>query len=131
MKIAGTEIRDDKHVVISLRGIFGIGKTTAIKILEKVNIPPSKKVKELTDAEQQSLVDELDNYTITNDLKRKILNNINRLVTIRCYKGLRLQKGLPARGQRTHTNSKTARRNSVFGGRKTTTKNIKKNSQNK
>lgn len=131
MKIAGTEISDRKHVVISLCGIFGIGKTTAIKILQKVNIPQSTKVKDLNDVEQQSLIDELDNYTITNDLKRKILNNINRLVSIRCYKGLRLQKGLPARGQRTHTNSKTARRNGVFGGNKSTTKNVKKTSQGK
>ena len=123
MKIAGTEISDNKHIVISLCGIFGIGKSTAIKILEKIQVPQNKKVKDLSDLEQQRLIDELEKYTITNDLKRQILNNINRLVSIRCYRGTRLQKGLPAHGQRTHTNSKTSRRNSVFGGNRAVKKN--------
>jgi small subunit ribosomal protein S13 len=117
MKIAGTEISDNKHVVISLCGIFGIGKTTSIKILEKLALPKNKKVKDLTDLEQQMLADELDNYVINNDLQREILNNINRLVSINCYRGKRLKAGLPSHGQRTHANGKTAKRNSKFGSR--------------
>ena len=105
---------DKKQIVISLCGIFGIGRSTSKKILDKISIPHEKKVKDLTDMEQQKLADELENYTITNDLQREILSNINRLVSINCYRGKRLKAGLPAHGQRTHTNRKTARRNSKF-----------------
>jgi small subunit ribosomal protein S13 len=121
MKIAGTEISDKKHVVISLQGIFGIGATTSKKILDKLKISQTKKVKDLTDMEQQKIAEELENYTITNDLNREIINNINRLVAINCYRGKRLKAGLPSHGQRTHTNGKTAKRNSKFSIKKVAT----------
>lgn len=128
MKIAGTEISDNKHIVISLCGIFGIGKTTSIKILQKLSIPQNKKVKDLTDKEQQKLADELENYTITNDLQREVLNNINRLVSINCYRGKRLRAGLPSHGQRTHANGKTAKRNNKFGSKVSSKVSVKSNS---
>lgn len=127
MKIAGTEISDKKQVVISLCGIFGIGKSTSKKILDKVNISHKKKVKDLSDSEQQKIAEELENYTITNDLQREIVNNITRLVSINCYRGKRLKAGLPSHGQRTHTNGKTAKRNSKFVGK--TNQNQKSNQQ--
>lgn len=114
MKIAGTEISDKKHVVISLTEIFGIGKSTAIKILNESNIIHSKKVKDLTDSEKQQLSDVLDKYTIEHDLRRKVLDNINHHVLIRSYRGIRIQKGLPVNGQRTHTNAKSSKRCSPF-----------------
>lgn len=126
MKIAGTEISDKKHVVISLQGIFGIGASTAKKILAKLAIQSTKKVKDLTDIEQHKIAEELENYTITNDLQREIINNINRLVAVNCYRGVRLRKGLPSHGQRTHTNGKTAKRNSKFSINKNVNKNVQK-----
>jgi small subunit ribosomal protein S13 len=120
MKIAGTEINDHKHIVISLCSIFGIGKSLSIKILTEANIPLTKKVKDLSLTEQQTLSNILnsDQYLINTDLRKTILSNIERLVSIRCYRGIRLKKGLPAHGQNTHTNAKTAKRNSLFKSKK-------------
>ena len=128
MKIAGTEISDKKHVVISLQGIFGIGATTAKKILDKLKITQTKKVKDLSDLEQQKIAEELENYTITNDLNREITTNISRLVAINCYRGKRLKAGLPSHGQRTHTNGKTSKRNSKFSIRSSSASAVPKKS---
>lgn len=114
MKLAGTEIKESKHVVIGLQSIYGIGSTRAKEILQKLNIPQSKKVKDLSSEDQLRLAEVLDQYVLGVDLKRIVLDNINQLVEKRCYVGLRHQKGLPSRGQRTKTNGRTARVLSPF-----------------
>jgi small subunit ribosomal protein S13 len=129
MKIAGTEISDNKQIVISLCGIFGIGRSTSKKILDKLKIPHEKKVKDLTELEQQHIAEELENYTITNDLKREIINNKNQLIIINCYRGKRLKAGLPSHGQRTHSNGKTASRNSDFTGKSSQKKSTQQTNQ--
>lgn len=123
MKIAGKEISDKKHVVISLCGIYGIGRPTSKKILGKLGIKESTLVRDLTDTQQRDIVNELDNYLINMELKRRILDNVANLIAIQCYRGIRLRKGLPARGQNTHTNSKTCRRNSLLGDKSNSKKN--------
>ena len=107
-RIAGVDIPRDKRTVISLTYIFGIGKTTSEKILASTNIDPSKRVKDLDEAELTRLRDFIDrNYVVEGDLRREINVNIKRLMDIGCYRGLRHRRGLPVRGQRTHTNART------------------------
>ena len=129
MKLAGTEIKDRQHVVIGLQSIYGIGKTKSKDILAKLKISLTKQVKELSSEEQVKLAEELDSYLLGNDLKRMVIDNINKLVEKRCLRGIRHQKGLPVRGQRTKTNCKTCKRVSFF--RKTTIKaqNVKKSNK--
>ena len=107
-RIAGVDIPRDKRTVISLTYIFGIGKTTSEKILESTNIDPSKRVKDLDEAELTRLRDFIDrNYVVEGDLRRDVQMNIKRLVEIGCYRGIRHRRGLPVHGQRTKTNSRT------------------------
>lgn len=114
MKLAGTEIKDKQHIVIGLQNIYGIGKAKAKEVLTKLKIPEVKKVKDLSSEEQVQLAEELDSRLLGSDLKRVVIDNINKLVEKRCLRGIRHQKGLPVRGQRTKTNCRTCKRVSFF-----------------
>ncbi|MBK8048634.1 MAG: 30S ribosomal protein S13 [Anaerolineales bacterium] len=120
-RIAGVDIPRDKRVVISLTYIFGIGKTTSEKILDATTINPSKRVKDLDEAELTRLRDYIDrNYLVEGDLRREVNMNIKRLIEIGSYRGMRHRRNLPSRGQRTRTNARTRRgvRRTVAGKKK-------------
>ena len=107
-RIAGVNIPTNKRVEIALRYIHGIGPAKAREIIEKVGIPAEKRVNELTDAEILQIRETIDaNYTVEGDLRREVAVNIKRLMDLGCYRGLRHRRGLPVRGQRTHTNART------------------------
>ena len=107
-RIAGVDIPNQKRVEIALTYIYGIGRTSAQKILEKTGINPDTRAKDLTEEEVAKLRDEIENaYTVEGDLRREVGMNIKRLVEINCYSGIRHRKGLPVRGQRTKTNART------------------------
>jgi len=107
-RIAGIDLPRDKRVVIGLTYIFGIGLTSAKKILEATGIDPNKRVKELTDAEENLIRECIDKeYTVEGDRRRTVALDIKRLQEIGCYRGLRHRKGLPVRGQRSKTNART------------------------
>ena len=120
-RIAGVDIPRDKRVVISLTYIYGIGDTTSEKILASTNIDPSKRVKDLDEAELTRLRDFIDrNHIVEGDLRREVNMNIKRLIEIGSYRGMRHRRNLPARGQRTRTNARTRRgvRRTVAGKKK-------------
>jgi len=106
-RIAGVNIPDNKHVVIALTSIYGIGRTTSINICKSTNIETSRKVSDLTDAELDALRSEISAMTVEGDLRRVVSMNIKRLMDLGCYRGLRHRRGLPLRGQRTKTNART------------------------
>lgn len=106
-RIKGVEIPNDKKIVVSLTYVYGIGRTTAKKILAAVNIDPSKKTKELTNDELGLIRDEINNYVTEGDLRREVSMNIKSLKEMGCYRGIRHRKGLPVRGQRTNRNART------------------------
>lgn len=106
-RIAGVNIPDNKHVVIALTAIYGIGRTTSKQLCETVKINPGSKVSQLTEAELESLRTEIAKITVEGDLRRVVTMNIKRLMDIGCYRGLRHRRGLPVRGQRTKTNART------------------------
>jgi small subunit ribosomal protein S13 len=106
-RISGINIPDHKHVVISLTAIYGIGRTRAAKICDKVGVEPSKKVKELTDDQIERIREEVGKFVVEGDLRREVAMNIKRLMDLGCYRGLRHRRGLPVRGQRTRTNART------------------------
>ena len=106
-RIAGINIPDNKHAVISLTYVYGIGKTRAKSILAAVGIEESTKIASLSDAQLDTLRDEVAKYTVEGDLRREITLNIKRLMDLGCYRGLRHRRNLPVRGQRTHTNART------------------------
>ena len=107
-RIAGVNIPTNKRVVIALRYIHGIGPVNAVEICDKVKIPHAKRVNELSDAEVLSIREVIDrDYVVEGDLRREVSVNIKRLQDLGCYRGLRHRKGLPVRGQRTHTNART------------------------
>jgi small subunit ribosomal protein S13 len=107
-RIAGVNIPNAKPVGIALSYIYGIGRPTARKILEVVDIPFGRRVNELSDAEVARLREAIDrNHRVEGDLRRDVAMNIKRLMDLGCYRGLRHRKGLPVRGQRTHTNART------------------------
>ncbi|WBV62846.1 30S ribosomal protein S13 [Legionella pneumophila 130b] len=106
-RIAGVNIPDHKHVVIALTAIYGIGKTTSLKLCKTVDINPSVKVSQLSDAQLESLRTEIAKITVEGDLRRVVTMNIKRLMDLGCYRGLRHRRGLPLRGQRTKTNART------------------------
>lgn len=107
-RIAGIDLPKNKRVEIALTYIFGIGNTTAKKILSETGVNPDTRVKDLTDEEENKLRDYIDkNINVEGDLRREIALNIKRLVEINCYRGIRHRKGLPVRGQRTKTNART------------------------
>ena len=106
-RIAGINIPPHKHAEIGLTSIYGIGRPTAQKICEVVGIPYSKKIKDLTDADLEKIREEIGRMTIEGDLRRELSISIKRLMDLGCYRGLRHRRGLPVRGQRTHTNART------------------------
>jgi len=107
-RIAGVDIPREKRVEIGLTYIFGIGRTSSNKILEKTGVNPDTRVKDLTDEEIAKLREEIENnYAVEGDLRRNIAYDIKRMTDIGCYRGLRHRKGLPVRGQRTKTNART------------------------
>ena len=106
-RIAGINIPDHKHAEIALTSIYGIGRPTARKICEKVNVVPSRKIKDLAEDEIEAIRVEIANHTVEGDLRRVISMNIKRLLDLGCYRGLRHRRGLPVRGQRTRTNART------------------------
>ncbi len=120
-RIAGVDLPRDKRVEIGLTYIFGIGRTTANKILEATGINPNTRVRDLTEDEVIRLRDHIDKtYKVEGDLRREIALNIKRLVEIGCYRGIRHRRGLPVRGQRTKTNARTRKgpRRTVAGKKK-------------
>ncbi len=107
-RIAGVNIPTQKRVEVALQYIHGIGKANAMEICEKVGIARERRVSELTDAEVLQLRETIDkDYTVEGDLRRETATNIKRLMDLGCYRGLRHRRGLPVRGQRTHTNART------------------------
>jgi small subunit ribosomal protein S13 len=107
-RIAGVNIPTNKRVVIALQYIHGIGPRYAKDITEKVGIPAERRVNELTDAEVIQIREAIDrDYTVEGDLRRNVAMNIKRLMDLGNYRGLRHRRGLPVRGQRTHTNART------------------------
>ena len=108
-RIVGVDLPKDKRIEIGLTYIFGIGRTTAKKILEQTGISPSTRVKNLTEAEEAALRDCIvnNNYVIEGDLRRAVAFDIKRLTEIGSYRGLRHRRGLPVRGQRSKTNART------------------------
>jgi small subunit ribosomal protein S13 len=107
-RIAGVNLPTNKRVVIALQYIHGIGPKIAQGIMGKVNLPPERRVSQLTDAEVLQIREMIDrDYMVEGDLRREVQLNIKRLMDLGCYRGLRHRKGLPVRGQRTHTNART------------------------
>jgi small subunit ribosomal protein S13 len=107
-RIAGVNIPTNKRVVIALQYIHGIGPKFAKSICERVKIPAERRVAELTDAEVLQIRETIDReHMVEGDLRREVAMNIKRLMDLGCYRGLRHRRGLPVRGQRTHTNART------------------------
>ena len=106
-RIAGINIPLNQHAEIGLTAIYGIGRARARAILEAVNVPFTKKVKELTDGELERIRDAIAKVPVEGDLRREIQLSIKRLIDLGCYRGVRHRKGLPVRGQRTRTNART------------------------
>jgi small subunit ribosomal protein S13 len=107
-RIAGVNLPTNKRIVIALQYIYGIGDAKAHEILGKVSIPESRRVSQLTDQEVLQLREVIDrHYAVEGDLRREVAMNIKRLMDLGCYRGLRHRRGLPVRGQRTHTNART------------------------
>lgn len=106
-RIAGVNIPVNKHVVIGLTSIYGIGRSLARKICLMAKVEPSTKVKSLTDAEIEALRQGIAGQKVEGDLRREVSMSIKRLMDLGCYRGLRHRRGLPLRGQRTRTNART------------------------
>ncbi len=106
-RIAGVDLPREKRVEIGLTYIYGIGRTSAKKILEETGVNPDTRVKDLSDEDVSKLRAAIDSYTVEGDLRRDIALDIKRLMEIGCYRGLRHRKGLPVRGQRSKTNART------------------------
>ncbi len=111
MRIAGVTLPDNKHIEYALTSVYGIGLSRAQKVLKKAKIDFNKKTASLTSEEEQSIRKELEGYVLEGDLKREISSNVKRLKDIGSYRGMRHARRLPARGQRTKTNSRTVRGN--------------------
>jgi small subunit ribosomal protein S13 len=107
-RIAGVNIPTNKRVLIALQYIHGIGQKNAAEIMQKVNIATEKRVSQLSDQEVLQIREVIDrDYMVEGDLRREVGINIKRLMDLGCYRGLRHRRGLPVRGQRTHTNART------------------------
>ncbi len=107
-RITGVDLPREKRVEIGLTYIFGIGLTTSQRILRETGINPDTRVRDLTEEEVVRLREYIDrNFKVEGDLRREVSQNIKRLMEIGCYRGLRHRRGLPVRGQRTHTNART------------------------
>lgn len=122
-RISGVDIPRDKHVEISLTYIYGIGRSTARKVCEEIEISPDTRVHSLTDDEVARLRRYINvNLQVEGDLRRDVAQDIKRKMEIGCYQGLRHRRGLPVRGQRTHTNARTRKgpKRTVAGSKKVT-----------
>lgn len=120
-RVAGVEIPDNKQVLFSLPYVYGIGRSTAVKILAQAQVDATTKVRDLTDDELVRLRAIVESeHTVEGDLRREVRGNIQRLIEINCYRGNRHRRGLPVRGQRTKTNARTRRgaRRTVAGKRR-------------
>jgi small subunit ribosomal protein S13 len=120
-RIAGVDLPRNKRLDIALTYIYGIGRTTSLKILDSTGIAWTKRSDDLNAEEINAIRKEIEqNHRVEGDLRREITSNIKRLMDIGCYRGLRHRKSLPARGQRTHTNARTRKgpRRSVVGKKK-------------
>jgi small subunit ribosomal protein S13 len=120
-RLAGVDLPKDKRVEIGLTYVYGIGRSSAIKILEKASINKDTKVHQLTETEVIRLRDILEqDFKVEGDLRRELATNIKRLMDIGCYRGLRHRRSLPVRGQRTHTNARTRKgpRRAIVGKKK-------------
>ncbi len=106
-RIAGINIPVQKHVVIALTSIYGVGPTRAKQICDAAGVAPDRKVRDLSEAEVEALRTEVGKYVVEGDLRRDVSMNIKRLMDLGCYRGLRHRRGLPLRGQRTRTNART------------------------
>ena len=106
-RIAGVNVPDRKHVWVALTHIYGIGRTRALEICKATGIGPEVAVRNLTDAELDGLRSEVAQGVIEGDLRRDVSMNIKRLMDLGCYRGIRHRRGLPVRGQRTHTNGRS------------------------
>ena len=107
-RIAGVDLPNEKRIDVALTRIFGIGTSRSKKILDQADVLPSRRTKELVDAEVVRIRDIIEKeYKVEGDLRREVTQNIKRLMDLGCYRGLRHRKSLPVRGQRTSTNSRT------------------------
>lgn len=106
-RIAGVNIPDNKHAVIALTYIYGVGKTTAKAICAAVGIDPTSKIRDLNEDQLDKVRNEVAKYPTEGDLRREVSMNIKRLMDLGCFRGIRHRKGLPVRGQRTKTNART------------------------
>jgi len=111
MRIAGITIPDEKHLSFALTEVYGVGYTRAKRVLEEAGVPFTKTAKELSADEELRIRSLIEAFTIEGDLRRDIGGNVKRLKDIKAYRGIRHMRGLPARGQRTKTNSRTVRGN--------------------
>lgn len=117
-RIAGVDLPRDKRIEIGLTYIYGIGRSSAIEILQKAGVNQDTKVKDLTESEIASLRNVIDSYHVEGDLRREVTMNIKRLKEINCYRGMRHRRGLPVRGQRTKTNARTRKGPVKVSGKK-------------
>ncbi|MBD1382737.1 30S ribosomal protein S13 [Metabacillus arenae] len=106
-RIAGVDIPRDKRIVVSLTYIFGVGTSTAQKVLAEAGVSENTRVRDLTEEELGKIRDVLDKHKVEGDLRREVSLNIKRLIEIGCYRGLRHRRGLPVRGQNTKNNART------------------------
>ncbi|MGQ3891847.1 30S ribosomal protein S13 [Legionella sp. CNM-4043-24] len=106
-RIAGVNIPDNKHIVIALTSIYGIGRTTSIKLCNAIGVDTATKVSQVSEEKLEALRTEIAKMTVEGDLRRVVTMNIKRLMDLGCYRGLRHRRGLPLRGQRTKTNART------------------------
>jgi small subunit ribosomal protein S13 len=125
-RIAGIDLPREKRIEVALTYIYGIGSTTARKLLAHTNISPDLRVKAMTEDDEKRLRDAIDQLQlrVEGDLRREVQGNIKRLMDIGCYRGLRHRRGLPVRGQRTKTNARTRKgpKRTVAGKKKAATK---------
>ena len=106
-RIAGINIPNHQHAAIALTAIYGIGRPRAKAICVAAGVAPTAKVKDLSDADMDRLREQVTKFTVEGDLRREVTMSIKRLMDLGCYRGLRHRRGLPVRGQRTHTNART------------------------
>jgi small subunit ribosomal protein S13 len=120
-RIAGVDLPRDKRVEVALTYIFGVGSTLARKTVEAAGVEPDRRVRDLTDDEVVRMRDWIDaSYKVEGDLRRQVSQDIKRKIEIGCYQGIRHRRGLPVRGQRTHTNARTRKgpKKTVAGSKK-------------
>lgn len=106
-RIAGINIPDQKHAVVALTAIYGIGNTRAKAICEAASISESVKIRELSEEQIEALREQVAKFTVEGDLRREVTMSVKRLMDLGCYRGIRHRRGLPVRGQRTKTNART------------------------